>query len=373
MSRFAAAGANPRVCRSVLVGCARLIVVAAMLLGGSIQASVLRYSLDIRDGEATRYIVEIPVSHPGPLLIDVEWPGSRTLAFRIEGPGRPQVKTRRAGPSPQHLEVEVTEEMIVDGKPWELHIRSLPDRGRAEGILTVTLPSPEDPVNPGESLEPAPSAPEVDPWARSRTAPVESPAGVAQVFDQVESYRSWVVDENGAPRQDACGWQSDLLRYLAERRDELEENDGGIDEATARYFIRLAHTIRSVDELRSSDDPILAGPAPETELRRRAWETVRRQRIEPLEHELDELGETVRRGYVTDLTGRRWPMRLLGCLTACERYFEQRTRLGEGRAPNADLAQAQWDGILAAADALDALATAEDGSPLVVGEAQTTP
>ena len=64
---------------------------------------------------------------------------------------------------------------------------------------------------------------------------------------------------------------------------------------------------------------------------------------------------------------------LVGCLTACERYFEQRTRLGEGRVPNGDLAQDQWDGILAAADALDALARAGDDPPVVVGEAQTAP
>jgi len=373
MSRVAAVGVFPQVRRNGLVCCVRLIALAAMLVGGSVHAEVLRYSLEIRDREATSYVVEIPVRHPGLLRIDVEWPGSRTLAFRVEGPGQPLVKTRRAGPSPQHLEVEVTQDTIVDGKPWQLHVRSLPDRGRAEGILTVTLPSPEDAVNPQESLESSSSAPEVDPWARSRAAPADAPASVAQVFGRIESYRAWVVDQNGALRQDACGWQSDLLRYLAERRDGLEESGGGVDEATARYFLRLAHTIRNIDELRSSDDPILAGPAPETELRRRAWETVRRQRIEPLEHELDALGETVRRGYVTDLAERRWPMRLVGCLTACERYFEQRTRLGEGRAANADLAQAQWDGILAAADALDALATAIDGAAVVVGKAQTVP
>jgi hypothetical protein len=349
------------------------MALVVLTIGGSAHADVFRYSLEIRDREATFYVVEIPVQYPGTLRIDIEWPGSRTLALRVEGPGQPRVKTRRAGPSPLHLEAVVTEETIVEGKPWELHIRSLPDRGRAEGVLTITLPSPEDPVDPEEHAEPPLPEVEPDPWALPRPAPADTPEGVAQVFDRVEDFRSWVVDEGGTPRQDACGWQSGLLRYLAERRDELGEGDPAIDEATSRYFARLARTVRRIDELRSSDDPILAGPIPENELRRRAWENVRKERIEPLEHELDALGEAVRRGYVDDLTDRRWAMRLVGCLTACERYFEQRTRLGEGRAPNGDLAQAQWDGILAAADALDALATAGDRPPVVLGEAQTAP
>jgi hypothetical protein len=350
-----------------------LATLVALMVGGSVHAEVLRYSLDIRDREAANYIVEIPVQHPGTLRIDVEWPGSRTLAFRVEGPGRPLVKTRRAGPSPQHLEAIVTEETILEGRPWELHIRSLPDHGRAEGILTITLPSPADLAEPEEHAEPPVPEDLPDPWARPRPAPAESTEGVAQLFDRVEDFRSWVVDEDGLPRQDACGWQSGLLQYLAERRDELGEGDRAIDEATSRYFARLARTVRRIDELRSSDDPILGGPPPENELRRRAWENVRRERIEPLEHELDALGEAVRRGYVDDLTGRRWAMRMLGCLTACERYFEQRTRLGEGRAPNGELAQDQWDGILAAADALDALAVAGDDPPVFVGEAPTAP
>jgi hypothetical protein len=364
---------NASMRRKGLRGSACLIALVALLVGASAHAKVLRYSIEIRDREATSYIVEIPVRHPGTFYIDAEWPGSRTLAFRVEGPGHPYVKTRRAGPSPQHLEFEVNEDAIVDGESWELHIRSLPDRGRAEGILTLTLPSPSDPETPEAPLEPSPTAPESEPWARPRSAPAGSPEELAQVFDRVESFRSWVVDEDGTPRQDACGWQSDLLHYLADRRNELEGGDRGFDKATSRYFSRLARTVRRIDELRWSDDPILAGPAPETELRRRAWEAVRRERIEPLEHELDALGEAVRRGYVSGLIERRWAMRFVACLTACERYFEQRTRLGEGRAPNGDLAQAQWDGILAAADALDALATAANEAPLVVGEAQTAP
>jgi hypothetical protein len=351
-----------------------LVLLVLSPLGATVRAEVLRYSLEIRDREAAGYVVDLPVRHAGTLRVDLEWPGRRTLALRIEGPGSPRVQARRAGPSPLHLEVEVSEPPREGEEGWQVHIRSLPDRGRAEGLMTVTLPSPEDREAP-EHPEPSPSRPprDRDPWTRSRTAPEGTDPGVARLFGEVESFRSWVVDEAGSPRDDACGWQSDLLRYLTEHRDSLAEHGRGLDESLARYFLRLARTVRNVDALRSSDDPILAGPVPEKTLTRRAWETLRRERLEPLEHELDALGEAVRGGYVTALDDRSWPMRLIGCLTACERYFEQRVRLGEGRAPNGDLAGDQWDGILAAADALDALATADEEPAMVVGEAQTSP
>ena len=40
---------------------------------------------------------------------------------------------------------------------------------------------------------------------------------------------------------------------------------------------------------------------------------------------------------------------------ACERYFEDRGRLGEDNAPNQMLAREQWDRMLATAEALQRL------------------
>ena len=67
-----------------------------------------------------------------------------------------------------------------------------------------------------------------------------------------------------------------------------------------------------------------------------------------------------------ELESESWPTRLVSCLAACERYFEQRVRLGEREAQNAELAQAQWAPLTAAADVLEALAflPAPDGQGL---------
>ena len=49
------------------------------------------------------------------------------------------------------------------------------------------------------------------------------------------------------------------------------------------------------------------------------------------------------------------PVRLVSCLTACERYFEQRARLGEERAGNGDIALTQWPRVLSAGEAIGSL------------------
>ena len=55
------------------------------------------------------------------------------------------------------------------------------------------------------------------------------------------------------------------------------------------------------------------------------------------------------------LAEERWVPRLTACLTACERFFDDRVRLGsEEMAPNRELAEAQWDRVLAAARVLEA-------------------
>ena len=115
-----------------------------------------------------------------------------------------------------------------------------------------------------------------------------------------------------------------------------------------------------VEGLRSSDDPIVAGPAPEEHGLRRAWLAVRRQRILPLEAELDQLSQVLRKGFAPELQSETWPPRFIGCLMACERHFEQRPRLGEDQAANRLLAHGQWSGFLLAAKALRSLLSVQE-------------
>ena len=118
----------------------------------------------------------------------------------------------------------------------------------------------------------------------------------------------------------------------------------------------IAASVRLVEELRTSSDPLIAGPPPENPERREIWLAVRRDRIHSLERRLDMTLETLLRGHAPDLEGHDWPLRLVTCLTACERHFEERVRVGEEHAINRDLAWQQWERMLAAAEALQALA-----------------
>ena len=74
----------------------------------------------------------------------------------------------------------------------------------------------------------------------------------------------------------------------------------------------------------------------------------------------DDVLGLLRRGHAPELTDEEWPMRLTSCLTACQRHFEQRIRLGEELATNFELTRAQWDRLLAARSALRDLASVSD-------------
>jgi hypothetical protein len=114
----------------------------------------------------------------------------------------------------------------------------------------------------------------------------------------------------------------------------------------------MVQTIDSVEALRTSKDPLVAGPPPSDSTMRNAWVRLRSTRIVPVEDELDQILGMVQRRYSSQLEQEQWPIRFVSCLTACERFFEQRSRLGEKRAENGDLALSQWPRILAASRAL---------------------
>lgn len=328
-----------------------------------LSAEAWEYVLEVPDRQAASFVLDFNVDHPGILEVQAEWSGSRSLSFRVQGPGSPAVKARRSGPSPQRLEIEVDEATAAADGPWRLFIRALPAGGRAEGSLTIAVPGPTEraaPHRPVEDLPPPKTA--LEAWARSRPAPPAAPAALVAFHNAVEDLRAWVVIDEDTVRRDACGWQTELLRYLADRRDRVTTAGAGLSESTARFVGRLAKAVRAVEGLRSSEDPMLVGPVPEDPRVRRTWLAMRQQTTDPVESELDALGRALRRGYAPELEGQTWPQRFLACLTACERYFEQLPRLGREKAANGELALDQWDGFLEASDALEAL-SAMGGRP----------
>ncbi len=126
-------------------------------------------------------------------------------------------------------------------------------------------------------------------------------------------------------------------------------------QTTVWVLKRIVEAIGAVEGLRSSDDPLVNGPAPQDPALRNTWLKLRSTKVRPVETELDLILGLVQRDYSPELAREDWPIRLVSCLTACERYFEQRARLGEERAGNRDLAVAQWSRLLAAGEALEAL------------------
>ncbi len=327
------------------------------LAGSAAEGATLRYLLDVQEGSDSAFEVGFEAPYPGSLVVAAEWEGSRIVSFRLDGPGEPSLRDRRSGPSPQRMEVPLTPELLVAGNGFKLSIRTLPGRGFAKGTLTIELPdAPEKVEERRKAAEPPPPPPpEPDPWTLPATAPRGSAPAVEALFAAVERYRALVIERDGQPVADACGWRSDFLRRLAGWRDDVAAARPGPSASDLRFLERLAAAARDVDGLRNPKDPILAAPVPEDSLRKRAWLQVRKERIRPLERELDVLSEMLRGGLAPDLKEESWPSRLVACLTACERHFEQRARLGNDEASNADLAAAQWDSLLATAEALESL------------------
>lgn len=192
-------------------------------------------------------------------------------------------------------------------------------------------------------------------WQEERQAPSSASNQQRRVFEVVEQFRAQVVDEGGR-RPDPCRWNDDLLRYLADWRDQLADSGSIPPVESRRYMRRVLESIRTVDGMRDPNDPILAGPVPADSGRRRAWEAVRRRRVSEIERELDALVDLVRGGHAPELERHDWPVRLLSCVAACERHFDERLLVGRERAGNAELAVEQWPVVLAAADAFEVLA-----------------
>ena len=78
-------------------------------------AATTRYQIDVPDGADSAFEIRVRALHPGPLVVAAEWDGPRILSFRLEGPGSPASKERRSGPSPQRIQVAVTDPALSGG------------------------------------------------------------------------------------------------------------------------------------------------------------------------------------------------------------------------------------------------------------------
>ncbi|ANM29575.1 hypothetical protein ABI59_08290 [Acidobacteria bacterium Mor1] len=347
------------------------ILTVALALGSAAPASAETwpYRLEIPEGRRAGFELSFDVEHKGVLAIEAEWTGLPVLTFKIEPPNGLGI-VRRSGPSPQRIEVLVDERGLSSSGQWKLSIQSLANGKGGDGMLWLMLPDDAPPPPPPASDPPliaaadAPETAAAEPWLMARRAPRGASEQQIRMFDSVEQLRQELVSPENTLGLDNCRWQGDMLRYVSYWRDRMHETGEIPPVATRRYLKRVVEAYRDVEKLRNGDDPILAGPMPEQRSRQRAWLRVRGKRIEKIERALDMLSDDVRDGHAPELREQDWPVRLLACLAACERHFDQRLLIGEEKADNLELTLAQWDAIAAAARTLETMVyLVDEGQP----------
>lgn len=306
----------------------------------------LEYRLDLPPERMISYVLELDLREPGTLVVEADWSAERMLTFKLERPAGPAV--RRTGLPPQKLEIDVAADVLADDARWTLSIRGLPSKHAGSGTLRLTLPEPPPATEPATATE-APPAAAREPWETARAAPAGAPPEQVRVHDAVERFRALTVDP-AEPAPDVCRWQSDLLRYMAGARDGLAP-----DPHTARLFERMAGAVARVESFRTSDDPLLVPPHGADRLQQQAWEVVFQRRTAPVRDTLDDVLHDLHHGRAPELESEEWPSRFVSCLAACERHFEERRAEGDRATSNRRLAEDQWERILAAGQALEAL------------------
>jgi hypothetical protein len=314
------------------------------------------YTFSVPDGREAKFEMPFPVEHAGVVTIEASWAGPRLLFFGVEGPGGTSV-ARRSGPSPQRLDLTADPAAIARGTGWKLTIKALPARGEATGRLRVTAPDAPAVVakREAEAHPPPPPPPPPPAFTLPRVAPQGAPAEVVRVYQAVDAFRAAAT--GSADGGDACSWQLEFLKFVVALRDRLGESGIAPDVPSLRYFSRLADAIRGVAQLKTSTNPVIAGPVPAGRDERRDWLIARNEIVRPIERSLDELTELLRGGHAPELEDEAWLPRFTACLTACERFYDERVRLGgDENAPNRDLAAAQWARIVEAGRVFDALA-----------------
>jgi hypothetical protein len=316
----------------------------------------LRYDVEIPDGESVTYSVELDVRDPGPVVIRAEGSSRRTIALRLEPPTGPARAVRRAGLPPLTLATTAEVDAGEIGT-WRLELHAVAGMGSAR--LRVAIDLPEPPPKPGPSA------------TRAAAPAARRPPTVRPEFDRLDAalpeHRPFLVaaarfaapdrTPSAARGTDACRWQDDLVEYLAARASAL--GHGAYPARPTREILaRIAKAIDAVEALRSTSDPLVRGPGPKDPSLERAWLRARAERLAPLEAELDELLSAIHRDHAPELGDEPWPARLVTCLTACERYFDERA-VGARSPGNRDLAEAQWSRLATAAPALRELAALE--------------
>lgn len=337
------------------------IVILALSVSSAIAAAA-SYTVDLPQTDAAIYEIPFRVDHPGVLVVEARWEDPRIVAIRVEGPSA--VVSRRSGPSPQRIEIPVPDDPGLLSGGWRLWLRVPAGRERRQGTLILTLPDPPEVVAAREAaLEPPPPPPPApDPWTLPRTAPPGAPSAVQELFASFEPFRARVYPVGVEADPDGCGWQRPLTRWFAGILDRAASGTLELPPATSAFLEEIASAVREVEGLRTTDNPLLAGPVPEEPLRRRAWLAARRDELRGLERRLDEIAERLRGGDAPELSALDWPSRLVACLTAAERHFEERVRLGD-EAVNRELADSQWPVLLAAGRALGAAAALDRPAP----------
>jgi hypothetical protein len=309
----------------------------------------LDYLLELPARQMVAFEIELPLEHAGVAAFEATWDTTRVLSFRIDDPDG-ATRLRRSGPPPLAFELHVGDDLDPLAGAWKLSIRGLPADQPASGRLSIRLPGPA----PAPEAVPAPAPPELaEPppaFLEPRTPPAGASLEVVQLFEATEELRSHVAEMRRSSR-DRYGWQEPLLDYLARERDRAEP----LDDTPFRALLeRTVHATRSLEGLAYSDDPLIVGPPPEDAQRRRAWLMLRRERIRPVEADLDDLLHEVTRRDGRHGETPEWLPKLVTSLMACERHFEQRGRIGE-KAAHGDIVAEQWDGLRIGAEALESL------------------
>ena len=328
----------------------------AAACGAAARAETFEYAITVKDGMPAALEAPFSVPYAGSVVLDAQWTGPRVLFFGVDVPGHPGF-AHRSGPSPQRLEFSMTDPQLVGHAGFRLTIKALASRGEATGRLKITVPDSPAVVAAREAaLHPPPPPPPPPPaWTQPKAVPAGASPQVAALFASVEAYRGAVL-ANGERPVDDCQWQVDFLIDATAMRDRLAAGGAPPDLPTLRYFARMVEVIGEVETLRSSKDPVLAGPVPDDILARRAWLVARSELTRPIERALDQLGELLKGGHAPGLEKIGWVPRLNACVMASERYFDERVRLGsDEEATNRDLARAQWPRIQSASAVLRSL------------------
>ena len=331
-------------------GLSRLAIgLVITLLPGFVAADVQDYILEFPAQQMISYKIEFEVLNPGRLAMEMNWTGNRVVSFKLEGPNGSVPTMRRSGTPPLRLHYDVDATLASAEGQWKLSIRGLPAHAVSSGVLTLYLPEGQETPEAVPAARQTPPPPPDEAWLRpARPSGALSPER-ERLVETTEEFRASVADRKARDRYD---WQTSMLRYLAEQRD---NNATPPDRKTRLMLERSAEAVRRVEKLSLSTDPFVVNPPKDRGLRR-AWLALRERRVAPLELELDSMLHSIHKGQVPELYQEPWYARFVSCLMACEQYFEERGRLGARGASNRHVVDEQWERILLAADALDSLA-----------------